>query len=87
MINYIHLVLGKPEIGRYVVVAVMVQDQDSLRSDYESVRQLQKLLKKTLKETNWRLMSQGIIYRLGCLTFQLKGYEREEDLIKIVKRA
>ncbi len=31
-------------------------------------------------------MSEGINYRLGYLSGKLKGYEREEDLIKIVAK-
>ena len=38
-----------------------------------------------LMSTNWRLMSDGVAYRLGILTGRLRGYEREEDLLKLVK--
>ena len=38
----------------------------------------------SLEEINWRLMREGINYRLGILTDRFKAYEREEDLIKIV---
>ncbi len=30
-------------------------------------------------------MSEGINYRLGYLSGRLKGYETEEDLMKIIK--
>jgi len=30
-------------------------------------------------------MSEGIRYRLGFLSGRLRGYEKEEDLVKLVK--
>lgn len=30
-------------------------------------------------------MSEGIHYRLGFLNGKVRGYEREEDLIKLIK--
>ncbi len=32
-----------------------------------------------MRETNWRLMSDGISYRLGYLNGRLRAYEGEED--------
>ena len=32
----------------------------------------------------WRLMSDGIHYRLGLLGGRLRAYEREEELVTIV---
>jgi hypothetical protein len=49
-----------------------------------SASNLQKLVKKTLIGTNWRLMTQGIDYRLGLLSGRLRAYESEEDLLKLV---
>lgn len=31
-------------------------------------------------------MSKGIYYRLGILTGRLRGYENEEDLLKLIKK-
>jgi hypothetical protein len=45
---------------------------------------LKKLIKGVLEDTNWRLMSDGVQYRLGILTGRLKAYEREEDLTTII---
>jgi len=56
------------------------------RQEYDSKNNLKKLIKKILEKTNWRLMSEGIDYRLGYLSGKLKGYENEEDLIKIVRK-
>lgn len=54
------------------------------RKEYDSTNKLKKLIKVALEETNWRLMTDGIHYRLGILTGRLKAYEREEDLVKLV---
>jgi DNA-directed RNA polymerase subunit M/transcription elongation factor TFIIS len=83
--KYIKLSLDKPEIGKYVIVPFMAQDLDTFRKEYDSTNQLKKLLKKALAPTNWRLMSEGVTYRLGYVYGRLKGYEREEDLMGIVR--
>ena len=44
---------------------------------------LKKLIKEALADTNWRLMSDGIHYRLGYLSGNLKAYEQEEDLFEL----
>jgi len=80
------LMLEKPEIEKYVVVPFTVQDADSSRKDNDSVRRLQRVLRKTLMGSNWRLMSEGVTYRLGYLSGRLKGYEREEDLVELVRK-
>lgn len=83
--QYIYLKFGNPEINKDIIVPFTVQDskggREKLASDYE----LRQLLKKALKETNWRLMSDGVSYRLGILSGRLKGYENEEDMLKLVK--
>lgn len=83
--NYIKLMLEKPEIDRFVIVPFTIQDSDGLRKDRDSEYKLRRLIKKILVGTNWRLMSEGVSYRLGYLSGKLKGYEREEDLLKMMK--
>ena len=51
-----------------------------------SQKVLSKAVEKALLNTNWRLMSEGISYRLGYLNGRLRAYEREEDLLNLVKR-
>ena len=46
----------------------------------------EKLLRKTLKETNWRLMTDGASYRLGMLEGRLRAYEREDDLVNLIQQ-
>jgi len=43
------------------------------------------LTKKTLADTNWRLMSDGASYKLGFLSGRLKGVEGEDDLKKLAE--
>ena len=82
--GYKDLQFGKPEIGRNVIVDFSATDTKESRKEYDSRTQLQKLMRVGLEDTNWRLMSDGISYRLGILTGKLKAYELEEDLVKLI---
>ena len=84
--RYIKLTLDKPEMSKYVIVPFTVQNAKSDRKEYDSTNALRKLIKKAPESTNWRLMAEGASYRLGYLYGRLKGYEREEDLIEIVRK-
>ena len=57
----------------------------SFCDERESSSDLKKLIKKRLKGTNWRLMTDGVSYRLGMLSGRLRGYEQEEGLVKLVR--
>lgn len=81
--KYSKLSFDKPEIGQYVIVPFTVQDADSSRNERVSSSELEKLIKTLLEDTNWRLLSNSVMYRLGYLKGQLKGYEREEDMLKL----
>lgn len=85
--RYIKLALEKPIIDRHVIIPFTVQDADDSRKDSDSERHLKRILKKTLEGTNWRLMSEGVSYRLGYLSGRLKGFEHEDDLLAMVKQA
>ncbi|MEO5950336.1 MAG: hypothetical protein ABIQ04_02715 [Candidatus Saccharimonadales bacterium] len=82
--GYTDFSLDKPEIGKDVFVGFDCLDTKSDRSDYDSIKTLEKLVKKTLEDTNWRLMSDGIHFRLGYLNGRIRAYEREEDLKQLV---
>jgi hypothetical protein len=84
--GYVKLVFDKPEIDQFVIIPFTVQDDNPKRKDRESELDLRKIINKILKKTNWRLMSEGMTYRLGYLYGRLKGYEREEDLIFLFKK-
>ncbi|NTW15331.1 MAG: hypothetical protein HGA38_03100 [Candidatus Moranbacteria bacterium] len=76
---------GAPEIRKDVVLPFSVQDSKSGRSDYDSRGQLKKILTEVLHDTNWRLMSDGLQYRLGVLEGRLRGVEGEENLWRLAK--
>ena len=78
--------LDKPEMGKDVFVGFNCLDTKSDRNDHDSTKTLEKLVKKTLLDTNWRLMSNGVSYRLGYLNGRIRAYEREEDLKKLVTK-
>lgn len=83
--DYIKLQFKNPEISKDVVVPFVAYEKRPDREGYSSSKDLEKLIKMTLMDTNWRLMTDGISYRLGMLEGRLHGYEREEDLLKLVK--
>lgn len=85
--GYIEFSLEKPEIGREVTVSFSCLDSKSDREDYDSRKVLKKIITKALEDTNWRLMSDGISYRLGYLSGRLHVYESEEDLRKLVMKS
>jgi len=83
--GYIKLQFGTPDIGKDLFLPFTLHDAQSGRSDWDSSHGLQKLIKTALAKTNWRLMTDGVSYRLGILTGRLRAYEREEDLLELVR--
>ena len=84
--GYADLKFGKPEISKYVIIDFSVLEAKDDRKEYDSQRILKKIISKLLKDTNWRLMSDGISYRLGILTGRLKAHEKEEELVEILRK-
>lgn len=84
--KYSEFKLGEPQLGREVSLEFNCLDADADRKEYDSEKGLAKLIEKTLADTNWRLMSDGIHYRLGYLSGRLRAYESEEDLKKLVEQ-
>ena len=85
--GYIEFSLDKPEIGKDVIISFSCLDNKSERGDYDSEKTLKTTVEKALFDTNWRLMSDGIHYRLGYLSGRLRAYEREEDLKALVMKS
>ena len=83
--GYIKLEFEKPELQKDVTLGFSLQDSKSGRSEWDSIHELQKLIRNTLNGTNWRLMNDGINYRLGFLQGRLKGVEGEENLRKLIE--
>lgn len=82
--QFVKFQFEKPKSGRWLTVEFSAQDFSS-RDERDSVKTLKKKLTNALFNTNWRLMSTDIFYKLGFLTGQIKGFSLEEDLIKIGK--
>lgn len=84
--GFIEVTIEKPEIGKDVIIGFSCLDNETGRSDYDSEKQLKRAVNLTLENANWRLMSEGINYRLGYLSGRLKAYEGEEALKNLVTR-
>ncbi|TXG77775.1 hypothetical protein E6P97_01010 [Patescibacteria group bacterium] len=84
--GFIELRFEKPDIGREFSVEFSCLDKDSSRSDAKSRAALKKAVTSTLADTNWRLMSDGISYRLGYLSGRVRVYESEKDLADLIER-
>jgi hypothetical protein len=84
--GFIEFTLGKPEAGRELTVEISCLDNKPERGDYDSRKILKKTIDIALLDTNWRLMSEGISYRLGYLSGKLRAYDNEEDLKKLVMK-
>lgn len=83
--NYMKLSFATPEMGQFIFAPFTLQDADTSRRPNISTSTLEKLLRSTLEDTNWRLVD-GVSYRLGFLSGRLKGYEREDDLLKLYEK-
>lgn len=84
--SFINLNFENPQIDRYVIVPFTVQDSKRSRKKDTSVKDLRRILNFALENLNWRLMSEGIEYRMGYLKGKLKGYENEDELAKFIKK-
>jgi len=83
--QYIKFSIAPPEIGQFIFAPFTLQDADSSRRGNISTSTLEKLIKSILENANWRLVD-GVSYRLGFLSGRLKGYEREDDLVKLYEK-
>jgi DNA-directed RNA polymerase subunit M/transcription elongation factor TFIIS len=81
--GFTRLSFGNPDMDRHVLVPFTLQETKPKRRDQESISDLYNLLKTALKDTNWRAPKDLISYRLGFLSGKLKGYESEDDLLKL----
>lgn len=82
--NYTKLSFEKPVFSSHTVLQFSLQDPTS-RSEKESLKQLQKIIQADLFLTNWRLIKTELTYRMGYLTGKVKGFEQDDDILKISK--
>jgi len=83
--KFTNLQFGKPETDRYVAVPFTVEDTDDKREEYSSRTVCKKIIRNALINTNWRLMSEGITYRLGFLKGRIRGYENEDEMADVFR--
>jgi len=83
---YIKFKFGKTDVQKDIYIEFSVRDDNIKRDEYDSKKDIKKIINISLENTNWRLMSDGINYRLGILNGRLHGYEREEDLVKLFRK-
>ncbi len=83
--DYLNFTFEKPGIEKYVSIEFSVEEMQTANKN-ASESDLRKLIKKTLRNTNWRLMTDGINYRLGLMTGRIRAYESQEDLLKLVSK-
>lgn len=82
--KYVNLKLDRPELGRHITVTFTVQDSDTTRNKEASIKNIIKVLKNLLQETNWRLLADWTNYRLGYISCKLKGYENDDEIIELL---
>lgn len=75
----------KPEILKDVILGFNLQDNKVGRDKMVSVQDFQTLVKKTVADTNWRLMGDSASYKLGFLSGRLKGVEGDDDLKRLAE--
>jgi len=83
--DYSNLTFEKPSIDKFVSMEFSLEELET-DNQLASTSGVRKLIKKTLQNTNWRLMSDGISYRLGLMTGRLRAYESKQDLLKLVAK-
>jgi hypothetical protein len=83
--QFVRLQFKDPVTDRDLYVPFIVYDTNATTNPKASEHDLSRLINKVTKDTNWRLMSDGINYRLGMLTGRLRAYEREEDILELVR--
>jgi hypothetical protein len=79
------LTITNTEITRDLIVSFSLQDTKKGRAEYDSRAALKKAIIELIKDTNWKLMSDGISYKLGLLTGRLRGIDEEKEIIKMLK--
>jgi RNase P subunit RPR2 len=84
--GYIKFQTKELQVQREAFLPFVVYDSKENRSERASSLELNKILKDVLKETNWRLSSDGTSYRLGMLTGRFRAYESEKDLVQLIEK-
>jgi hypothetical protein len=83
--NFKGLVITDTKVSRDLIISFSVQDTKNGRNEVNSRNALKKALAKILQDTNWKLMSDGIRYKLGLLSGRLRGIDNKEALFTELK--
>ena len=83
--DYKGLMITNTETKRDLILSFNIQDAKSGRSEYDSKSVLKKAIDSTLEGTNWKLMSDGVSYKLGLLSGRLRGLDNEKDIVDSLK--
>ena len=82
--GYREVMFEKPDLGVYVSISFSCMDGNMAREDAKSRKVLKQAIVKALSDTNWRLMSEGISYRLGYLTGRVRVYEEDDEIVQLI---
>ncbi|MEX2368846.1 MAG: hypothetical protein WD552_00415, partial [Candidatus Paceibacterota bacterium] len=64
-----------------------VEDPEVIKeTERQRTMELKKAIEDQLKETNWRLMSEGLSCRLGIMSGRIRVYESNDDIYNLIKR-
>jgi len=83
--DYKGLMITNTDMSRDLVLTFTIQDAKSGRTESASCSDLKKAIKKVIENTNWRLMTEGVTYKLGLLTGRLRGIDDEKTLVNDLK--
>ncbi|MFA6338638.1 MAG: hypothetical protein WCW87_01085 [Candidatus Paceibacterota bacterium] len=86
--GYVKLDFSKPDMNRGVAVEFTVQDATSATAEtheYDRRMILKKTIERVLFDTNWKLIGDSIMYRLGILNGRLRGLETETEIVEMVR--
>ncbi len=83
--KYLNVSFEKPDLGHIVSLSFSLEELET-DNERQSSLKLKKLLNKVLSPTNWRLMTDGVSYRLGVLSGRVRVYEKDEDLVKLLEK-
>jgi len=60
-------------------------DDSTTANAYDREKSITKLIRKELAHTNWKLMNDGVSFRMGVFTIRFRGFDNEDDVKKLVE--
>jgi hypothetical protein len=80
------LTITNTEVKKDLIVSITVQDTRHGRAEWDSRSALKKEINRLLENSNWKLMTEGVSYKLGLLSGRLRGLDNEKELVKMIKK-